>query len=68
MSANTLFISPALIKARTGISEAIDDKQLKPQIKVAQDMYIQPALGSTFYLALQNGVENNNLTAHESAL
>lgn len=68
MSANTLFISPALIKARTGISEAIDDKQLKPQIKVAQDMYIQPALGSTFYLALQNGVENNNLTAQESAL
>lgn len=68
MSANILFISPALIKARTGISEAIDDKQLKPQIKLAQDMYIQPALGSTFYKALQDGVENDTLSNAEKAL
>ena len=68
MSANTLFISPALIKSRTGISDSIDDKQLKPMIKVAQDMYIQPAMGSTFYEALQDGVENDNLTANETAL
>lgn len=68
MSANVLFISPALVKARTGISSFIDDKDIKPQIKVAQDMYIQPALGSTFYKALQDGVENSSLTANESAL
>lgn len=68
MSANILFISPALIKARTGISEAIDDRQLMPQIKLAQDMYIQPALGSTFYKALQDGVENDTLSNAEKAL
>jgi len=68
MSANILFISPALIKSRTGISDAIDDKQIKPQIKVAQDIYIQPALGSTLYIRLQEGVDANNLTAAESTL
>lgn len=68
MSANILFISPALIKSRTGVSDAIDDKQLKPQIKVAQDMFIQPALGSTLYIRLQRGIENDNLTANESNL
>ena len=68
MSANILFISPALIKSRTGISDAIDDKQIKPQIKVAQDIYIQPALGSTLYIRLQEGVDADNLTASETTL
>jgi hypothetical protein len=68
MSANILFISPALIKSRTGISDAIDDKQIKPQIKVAQDIYIQPALGSTLYIRLQEGIDANNLTAAETTL
>lgn len=68
MSANILFISPALIKSRTGISDAIDDKQIKPQIKIAQDIFIQPALGSTLYIRLQEGVEADNLTASETTL
>lgn len=68
MSANILFIGESLIKSRTGMSDAIDGKQLKPQIKIAQDMYVQPALGSTLYLRLQSGIEANNLGNDETIL
>jgi hypothetical protein len=68
MSANILFISESLIKSRTGISDAIDGKQLKPHIKVAQDLYLQPALGSTLYLRLQSGIEADNLSNLEKSL
>lgn len=68
MSANVIFISPELIKSRTGISEFIDDKNINPQIKVAQDTCIQPALGSTLYLRLQAGIEADNLSNNEKTL
>lgn len=68
MSANILFIGSELIKSRTGISDAIDDKQINPHIKVAQDMYIQPALGSTLYKRLQTGKEAANLSGNETTL
>jgi len=68
MSANVLFINEVTLKSRTGISEAIDGKQLKPQIKLAQDMYVQTALGSTLYLRLQSGIEAANLDANETIL
>lgn len=68
MSANILFIGEDLLKSRTGISMAIDGKQIKPHIKIAQDMYVQPALGSVLYLRLQSGVEANNLNADEKTL
>lgn len=68
MSANILFIGEDLLKSRTGISEAIDGNQINPQIKVAQDIYVQPALGSTLYLRLQSGIEAANLTVNEKTL
>jgi len=68
MSRNTDFISPGLIKTRTGISDSIDEKNILPQIKVAQDIYIQPAIGSTLYARLQAATENNTLTANEVIL
>jgi len=68
MSANVLFINETTLKSRTGISDAIDSKQLKPHIKLAQDMYLQTALGSTLYLRLQAGVEADNLTVNETIL
>lgn len=68
MSANTLFIGEALLKSRTAISDAVDGKQIKPAIKLAQDMYVQPALGSTLYLRLQAGVEGDNLNNNEKLL
>lgn len=68
MSANTLFINEATLKSRTGISDAIDGKQIKPMIKVAQDLHLQPALGSTLYLRLQTGIDASNLVARETVL
>ncbi len=68
MSANILFINETTLKSRTGISDAIDSRQLKPHIKLAQDMYLQTALGSTLYLRLQAGVEADNLTTNETVL
>lgn len=68
MSANTLLISSTTLKSRTGISEAIDDAKLTPNIKKAQDMYIQTALGSPLFLRLQSAVEANNMNTTESVL
>lgn len=68
MSLNILFIGEQLIKDRTGVSNSIDGKQLKPIIKLAQDIYIMPALGSGLYNRLQSAIENNNLTSDERTL
>jgi hypothetical protein len=65
---NTLFISVSSIKERTGLHANVDDKLVLPEIKTAQDMYIHPLLGSGLYERLQDGVNNNNLTADEVAL
>jgi len=68
MSKNILFISAELFKQRTGASNAIDDKQLFPMIKVASDMNIQPTLGSTLYNRLLAGINADNLNVYETAL
>ena len=68
MSKNIIFITESLFKERTGASNSIDGKQLFPMIKVAQDMHIQPALGSKLYKRLQDGIDANNLTANEELL
>jgi len=68
MSKNILFITEQLFKERTGASNAIDGKQLFPMIKVAGDIYIQPALGSKLYKRLEDGIAADNLTANEKTL
>jgi hypothetical protein len=68
MSLNVNFITPTLLKSRTGISDAIDDKHIIPHIKTAQDMYIQPTLGSGLYLRLQTGIGAGNLNTNEKNL
>ena len=68
MSKNILFITEQLFKERTGASNAIDGKQLFPMIKVAQDIYIQPTLGSTLYLRLQEGIDADDLNNDEKSL
>lgn len=68
MSKNILFITETLFKERTGASTAIDGKQIFPIIKVAQDIYIQGALGSTLYKRLQDGIEDDDLNNSEKEL
>lgn len=68
MSNNILFINEITVKSRVAVSDAIDGKQIKPAIKLAQDKYILPALGSALYNRLQSGIANNNLTNIEKVL
>lgn len=68
MSLNILFINETLIKSRTAISDAIDGKQIKPTIKLAQDKYIMPALGTGLYNRLQAGIEADDLSVNEKML
>jgi hypothetical protein len=68
MSLNILFINEELIKSRTAVSQGIDGKQLLPVIKLAQDKYIMPALGTSLYNRLQDGVCNNDLNQDEKTL
>lgn len=68
MSLNILFINESLVKSRTAISDAIDGKQIKPTIKLAQDKYILPCLGSNLYNRLQAGIDAGNLNNDEKIL
>lgn len=54
MSLNILMVSDTMIKDRTVIHGNIDPKLIYPDIKVAQDMYILPLLGSALYNKLQS--------------
>jgi hypothetical protein len=57
MSKNVLLISVDILKDRTGIHTNIDEKLLYPEIKVAQDMYIHPILGTALYNKIINEVD-----------
>lgn len=63
-----LFISEQTFKDRTGVSKSIDGLSLFPYIKVAQDTFVMPALGSTLYKRLQEGITNNDLNTAETTL
>lgn len=56
MSENILLISDVMIKERTAIHGNIDPKLIYPDIKVAQDMYILPIIGSALYKKLQDAI------------
>lgn len=61
MSLNILLISDTMIKERTAIHGSIDPKLIYPDIKVAQDMYILPILGSALYDKLQSIISDNTI-------
>ena len=68
MSANILFISVETIKDRSGLHNNVDEKLILPEIKTCQDMYILPALGTSLYERLQDGVNCGNLNCNEKSL
>ncbi len=68
MSKNILLIKPETIKDRTGVHFNVDDKLIKPEIKACQDIYIMPILGSELFKRLQDGIENDDLSADEITL
>jgi hypothetical protein len=68
MSINTDFITVQTLQDRTGISNAIDPAKVTPMIKLTQDIFLRPALGSALYSRLQAGVLASNLTTAETTL
>lgn len=62
MSVNILLISDTMIKERTAIHGNIDPALIYPDIKVAQDMYILPLLGSALYNKLQTIISDGTIT------
>jgi hypothetical protein len=61
MSKNILFISEMTLKNVSMLSGNIDPKLLLPTVKLVQDKYILPLLGSGLYNYLQTQVENNTV-------
>lgn len=52
-----------MIKERTAIHGNIDPKLIYPDIKVAQDMYIHPILGTALYDKMQTIISNGTITS-----
>lgn len=61
MSKNILIISPTMIKARTQVHDATDEKFMFPEIKACQDLYIHPILGTDLFNKILNDIEAGTL-------
>jgi hypothetical protein len=61
MSQNILLVSDVMIKERTAIHGNLDPKLIYPDVKVAQDMYIMPILGTSLYNKLQTIISDNTI-------
>ena len=68
MSANILFISEQTLKDRSLLQDNVDPKLIKPTIKQAQDMFIEPILGTGLYLELQTQVADNDVSVLNATL
>lgn len=58
-----LFVSEVKLKSYSMLNMNIDPMLLKPWILIAQDLWVQPYLGSSFYEELKGQILNNTLTA-----
>jgi len=65
---NILFITESYIKDNTPLSQNLDIKDIRPNIDPAQDMFIQPILGTNFYNYLLGVYSAQTLTADETTL
>jgi len=68
MSQNILLISVDILKQRTQIHGNIDEKLLYADIKVAQDMYVVPLLGTALFNRLQADVNADTLSGDYKTL
>lgn len=68
MSSSILFISETKLKSFTALDYNIRPEQLVPAILTAQDIYLQPVLGTRFYNGLKERIANNTKTQEETDL
>lgn len=63
MSKNILLISDTMIKEKTALHGNVDPKLLYPEIKLAQDMFIHPLLGTALFDKIQELIEAGSFTS-----
>ena len=63
-----LFINPSVIKNTTYLDENIDEKYIRVAIETAQQLYIEPIIGSGIYDQLQTQINAGTLTALNTTL
>lgn len=68
MSVNILLVSDEIIKDRTSIHGNIDPKLIYPSIRVVQDMYIHPILGTALFDKLITDIIGGGLTGNYATL
>jgi hypothetical protein len=68
MSLNILLVSDLMIKDRTTIHGNIDPKLIYPHIKLAQDKFIEPLLGTALFDKLLADIEGGTVTGDYKTL
>lgn len=68
MAQQVIFVSEEKIKAFTQMHENVQTQDIVPSILQAQDIYLQPMLGTKFYTALKAKILANTLTPDETTL
>jgi len=63
-----LFVTETYIRENTVFNQNLDIKDIVQNIDPAQDMHVQPILGSTYYEYLLNAYSAQTLTADETTL
>jgi hypothetical protein len=58
----TLYISPSLLKRDTALGSTTDDNLLQPYIRMAQDRWILPAIGTQLDNKLKSDIDANSVT------
>mgnify|MGYP003645038751 CR=1 FL=1 len=66
--ATTLYISPTKLKRDTALGSTVDDNLLQPYIKIAQDRWILPALGTELDNYLSAQVDADTVTGDYATL
>ncbi len=56
------------VKKLSFVHDNVENELLRKVLKRAQDMYIEPLLGSSLYNRLLTGIENSDLTNDETTL
>lgn len=62
------FVDETWLKEKTPINATVDTEELVPFIGSAQDLWIQPILGTKLYNRLMDGIVAGDLTAAETTL
>lgn len=68
MRNNTLLIDEAYIKAYSIVSDNLDSKYLQPSIIEAQDIYLEPLIGSQLMNKLSDLVTSEDIEKEENEL